>query len=564
MSNIVIIRDTQDLPIAKQIVSQHPGCRVVCFDPVMVDHAYYDGLTKVEYFFWQDCPSYFDLNREANALALALETELRQLSKAYFPDCDVRGWQHLNLYYLLMSLQWYSGLWQEILPMLRGATVHVIICESPSVYYFNSYIPSALLIHQLSQAGIAHQKYYHGDAKAYPPNKILLFQGVADPVDEEFILAHLPTCVYDLIYFHKELKDANKLIINLKAKHFDLPVYSKYTVNLAELETVLPDFGPDIQQQLKHIYTLLWPAIDQFLTRWLPVAADREAQVTHIAKIYQAQLTNWLLISIYFLKCKPSKIILSDHDADFHGPLVSFAQNYNIPVLLLPHAKTIAQVDFAYDNITALTHPMQGNTILSHTKKAVRHIALAYPEKPYFKELRSSGKIKVGLMLNSISLRGVMYCDYNEYMAGIIKIVKWCEAENLSLSIRGKPSYSIVRLLAKHTSANLTEMINCALGEMESFVETCDLCLMYDTPTSGCIEFLKRGIPIVNPIAHTLSYAESTFTSTALIPRADVDSIVTMLTPIVRNETAFDGFRQQQYQNYLNSFGEAQKLSQFI
>ena len=564
MGNIVIIRRSQDIPTAKKILAQVKDCRVLVFDPVMVDLVYYEGIKDVEYFNWAECPAYADLEQECKELAMRMEDRLADITKPFFPDCDLQGWQQLNLYYLTVSLQWYSALWHAITGVLLGQKVHIIVCDNPLTYYFNSNIPALLLIERVKLLQIEFETYHYIESDRPAANQILDLQVELEDVQHETLLTHLPTCVYDLIFFNKELEASEKKVINLQAKHFDMPARAHLSMRITDLAAVWDNLNPIIQTQLQNIYLQLVPAIDQMLALWLKLPEHRQAQVEQIAKVYQAQFCNWILLNIFFFRSKPSKILLSDHDADFHGPIINFAKNNNIPVLLLPHAKTIAQVDFSYKNITAFTHPMQGNVILNRNREMVENVPFIYPEVHQARPKLNRPIKKIGLMLNSISLNGVYYCDYGIYMQGIVQIIQWCQARNLELQIRGKPSYSIVRLIAAHTGFNLNKLVECVLGPIEDFVEDCDVCLMYDTPTSGCIEFLRRGIPILNPLVHQLSLSESTFSSPNFISRKPVVNILADLEPLLLDEDAFEAFRMDQFNRYTQSFENLQRLHKYL
>lgn len=564
MGNIVIIRRSQDIPTAKKILAQVKDCRVLVFDPVMIDLVYYEGIKEVEYFNWAECPAYADLEHECKEIAMRMEERLAEISQPFFPDCDLRGWQQLNFYYLTVSLQWYSGLWTAVLGILLGHKVHVIVCDNPLSYYFNSNIPALLLIERLQQTKIEFETYHYAETNCPAATQILDLQAELEDIQQEFLLTHLPTCVYDLLSFNKELEISQKKVLNLQAKHFDMPARAHLNMRLTDLSAVWDNLNPVIQTQLENIYHQLLPMIDQLLTLWLKLPQHRQAQVEQIAKVYQAQFCNWVLLNIFFFRSKPAKMLLSDHDADFHGPIISFAKNNNIPIMLLPHAKTIAQVDFAYENITAFTHPMQGNVILNRERAMVPNVQFIYPEEHQARAKLNRPVQKIGLMLNSISLNGVYYCEYTKYMDGIVQIIQWCQARNIDLQIRGKPSYSIVRLIAAHTGFSLNKLVECVMGPMEEFVQHCDLCLMYDTPTSGCIEFLRRGIPILNPLVHQLSLSESTFVSPNLISRKPVVNILADLEPLLLDENVFEEFRMDQFNRYTQSFAKLQRLHKYL
>ncbi|WP_338847000.1 hypothetical protein V8J88_24950 [Massilia sp. W12] len=550
MIDVLILRRAADIPAALAILpGLAPGWRALCFDPLVVDHAFFAGIHNIEFFSWPDCPSLELLDGNSHGLARAFEAKLAKLCEPYFPDCDLRGWQHLNLYYLLISLQWYDGLWQRVLSMLQGCRVHLFVCDAPLHYYFNAGLPVLQLEQRLQDLpDTVTELHAYQDDKLDLRQLVPNFPGRLEQSTRPFVLSHLPTCMYDLLYINQQLQASGLAVVNVKARHFDMPVWANQHVELEEFDVLLAQMTPEVATPLQRIEGVLQAELERLLGIWLPEGELRQRQAQYMARTYQAQLLTWVLFTMYLLQTKPICLLLSDHNADFHGPLMSVARNKQVPVLVLPHAKTVARTDFDWPQQIALPHPLQGGPSLDLQQEALPQQCLNYPET---RQLRPVRQVRtVGLLLNSHSLNGVYCCPYSQYMEDMRRIMQWCQEQGLSLRVRGKPSYSLVRLMGMHAGLDLTGQINALQGTIQDFVEQTDVCLMYDTPTSGCIEFLRRGAPIFNPVSRALTATEATFASAELIPRADLETILSQVAALLQQPDELERFRQRQFARY--------------
>jgi hypothetical protein len=93
---------------------------------------------------------------------------------------------------------------------------------------------------------------------------------------------------------------------------------------------------------------------------------------------------------------------------------------------------------------------------------------------------------------------------------------------------------------------------------------TVDVCLMYDAPTTASLEFLKNGIPIVNPTPDSLSPAETLTCDTALVPRGDVAAILRQLDGFLDDTDNLDAFRRQQFAAYVSRQALGVPLRRFL
>ncbi|MGZ5606713.1 MAG: hypothetical protein ACXWE9_07770 [Methylobacter sp.] len=559
MENAIVILNAGDITAAEHIAKDLPAYTVYIFDPMLFDLVAASGLENIRFIPWDNCPLYHQLDAEARAAAFALEAELDLAVRTIAPEVSIASWQHLNLYYLMMSLKWYTALWDELGSVFAGAKVHIFICDNPAAYYFNSFIPSFLLLWYLKSHDIEFSGYSYGEK---PDNTGLIPDLSGENGDQhlEQLLTHLPTCMYDFGYFDQEIRASGKMPINIEARYFSTPIQAHKTLGLVSAEETITTLPEATRQKINAFSEQLAEALDRLLKPYIVIPLYRTRQTQYIGNLYRSQLVTYYQLNRHFTHSKPSKILLSDHDAGFHGPIISFAQQNFLPVLLLPHAKTSADIEFKYDNIIALSHPVQGRDIFDANGRHVINEAIIYPETFNSSSLAGEGIRTVSLLLNAQSLNGIFYTRWADYLDGIRQIVAWCKDNDITLKIRCKPSYSIMSLLATEVGLDIAVLQQNLAESMEQHVENCDLCLMYDTPTSAALYFLKRSVPILNPVVKALSPAELTMINTNVVPQESVEAILRKLKGFKSNPMNFSTFRNAQFSDYIQLFRHARPL----
>jgi hypothetical protein len=87
---------------------------------------------------------------------------------------------------------------------------------------------------------------------------------------------------------------------------------------------------------------------------------------------------------------------------------------------------------------------------------------------------------------------------------------------------------------------------------------------MYDTPTNAGIEFLRVGVPILNPIPAPLSRSEAATVNQLIIPSASVDTILAQMDSFVADENSLQVFCLGQFADYMGLFKSAYALRRFL
>jgi hypothetical protein len=431
--------------------------------------------------------------------------------------------------------------------------------ENPATYYFNSFLPSLPLALYLHAHGIEFKTYEYG-AKAPAVHPIPDFSGEAPAKGSRFVLTHLPTCVYDVDYFGAELRAAGDAAINIESKYWNVPISAQRHIGLADTPSAIKALSSQLREQLDAFTRLTSDELDRRLARQLPLAPYRTRQVEHLVQLGRSQLLTYFELQRFFREAAPFKMLLSDHDTGFHGPLISFAAQRAIPVILLPHSKTIGDIEFSYPDIVALTHPAQGCAIRNAKRETVRNFFIAYPERFSGNSVVGDGLRVASLMLNGLALNGIPFAPLDIYLDGIRRLATWCDSNDVVLKIRCKPGYSIIRLL--HASLGIdAQMLAQSMNEpMEKHLEGCDLCLMYDLPTTGGLHFLRNSVAILNPVVTETANAFRAIVDPALIPPESIDATVQRLDSFRSDPLSFYAFRAAQYHGYISRFQLAQPL----
>jgi hypothetical protein len=460
---------------------------------------------------------------------------------------------------------WYSKLWGQFIDLFAKVKAHIFICDTPGQYYFGSFIPSALLLSQLAQNNINFAGYtYQVLSKDVHLVPNLINDHSATDASAVEILTHLPTCSYDSAYFQDEISKSGFSIINIESRYFNTPLKADINISLTNSETLYSALEIRYKNELNSALEKIKVSLNAFFLKYLTIPNYRERQVEYITEIYRSQLITFFSLCHHFVDHRPTKMLLSNHDGGFHGPLMSLAKKYSIPVYLLPHSKTATNIEFQHKNTTVLAHPIQEMDIFDRNESFVRQSVLLYPEKFTGSNIQSNGIKSVCLLLNAISQNGIYYTPYDIYLSGIKLILDWCNSHNILLKIRSKPYYTLITPLARDLGIDIDILQNATNQSMDQYTEDCDLCLMYDNPTSGSLFFLRNSIPIVCVSIDTLSPEEMMMMNTSLIPMENIENTLLRLKRFVVNPSFFNSFRNDQFRNYIQLFRDAKSLRELL
>jgi hypothetical protein len=562
MNNALLILNAGDIPSALSLHAGLPDCTVYTCDPVLMDQIAAAGLSPIHFLPWHDAPPYHQLDPDAHAAVATFEQQLDAQLQDVLPGLSLRGWQHLNLYYQWLAMRWYSALGDHLAGHLRDCHVHVFVCDKPGNYYFSSFLAPVSVATRLHRAQIPFSAYSYG-APDGDAHQIPDLAGRFPWQGANTLLAHIPTCMYDAAYFHQEIEASNKLLINIPARKFNIPLPAHLQPGLTDTTAVLATLPEAQRGQIAAVIDCIGPALERWLLPQMEAKPYRERQQAELLQSYQAQLVFHFALQRYFEAARPAKMLLSDHDMGLHGPLVGFAQQHGIPVLLVPHAKTVSHVEFAYRDITVLSHPLQGQPVFNAARHMLRNQVLAYPEQVSASQTVAPLRT-VSLLLNAPSLNGVYYTRWDTYLDGIRQLADWCRTHGVRLKLRCKPSYTIVKLLSEQLGMELEELLQNARETMQQHVADCDLCLMYDTPTSALLYFVTAGVPVLNPVVDQFSASEQSMGNASLMPPESLLSTIRHLDDFLADPVSLYAMRGTQFRAYLQLFQPALPLRQLL
>ena len=560
----VIITHEDDIPPALNIISNlEEHYKVFVFDPYLVDKLAIHGISNIELVTIDRIVDYPTLYKVCHSTAFEFEKELEAAAQTIIPDVSILAWQHLNLFHIFLAVRWYSSLWPEVLGRLTGRKLHVFVCDNPAQYYDASFIPSLLLMQVLASTHIGFSAYSYGKKDDYTDLTPDFFGESPEPLACD-IFAHLSTCFYDFRYFNDELAASGKTVIHMRSREWSVPINAVRTIGLGKRETLADRLPAEFLEKEAAFFNCVKDKLDTLLEPYIRTQSYRNRQAAHIANVYTSQLAAYYQLEEYFTRKKPSKILLSDHDAGFHGPIVSFSEKNGIPVLLLPHSRTSGNIEFDGSNMVSLVHPVQGESVTDRNGKRILTHTLAYPESFYPTTVFPAPVKKVGLLLNTLSQNGVMFTRYGSFIAGIKKITQWCKNNGIELSIRCRPHLPLLTVLSGATGMEVGELKQAISVSLVDYAKSCDVCLMYGAPTAGALDFLKHSIPVLNVLDDDLTLHESSTINAKVIPRSSVDAALTMLDTFVSDPANLFDFRNTQFINYINLYNNAYPLRHFL
>jgi hypothetical protein len=559
MQNTLVILNADDIPSAQQIAARVEGTAVLVFDPVLIDRVAAAGLGAPEYLAWDDAPRYQTLSDEAHRLARELGAEMNAIAGPAWAGLDIGSWLHLRLYYLHMALLWYGPLFEALAPRLAGRRLLVPMSEQPQRYYMASFVPALALLMRAQHQGLPFQAFAHS-READTPQRVPRLQGVRAASGEPFLLTHLPTCFYDLPYIHAEIAAAGLPVVDLQARHWSVPVRAATQVELAPLDEMLGEIDTAAVLGIESLCQALAAPLARHLGRWIIATAYRERQATELLATLRAQLVTHALLQRHFAQARPRRLLLSDHDADLHGPLAAWARAQQVPLLVLPHSRTSTDLDFVARDATVLHHPVQGLSVYDVNGQRPAQCAIDLPARLSFDTAVAAPPRRIGLLLNGVALNGVPGADWAGYGRALRPVVDWCQAQGLQVIVRSRPGQTLFRHLADTAGLSAAQLAAGSSGSMADFAQACDLCLMYDAPTSGVLECLNQGVPALNPVTTLLTERERATVHTGIVPRLDVPTTLRLLQQLCRDGEEFLNFRRRQFAAYVEAYGGARPL----
>lgn len=564
MNNIIIVSVKPDIPIALNLYSQISDAEIWVFDPNFLDDLDAAGM---HYGKFIDCIHGIDLvnySKNAERQTILIEKEIGLELEKLIPETEDCHWQYFNLFHQLFAINSFSTLWDKLLMERQSAKFHILIHDTPAQYYSPSFWPSLLLLERLNALNIDFSAYSYNRSDS-TTQLIPTGNNFSADSGRHHAFVHLPTSIYDAKFFEEEINSATSSVLNFQSMHWDVPFSSLRTVSLCASDEALAQLPLATQQSIADTTVTINDILLKTFGTHIRTEAYIVRQANFLAKQYEAQMIFYFSLIKVFSSFPPRKIILSNHDAGLLGPFTSFAKKYNVPIVLLPHAKIFNwSIANSHSNATVLTHPLQGGLVTDLRGKRIVSHSVSYPESQSNSSAPVNSLKTVGVVLNSFSGDGYVLLDTAEYSQGLKKILSWCKKHDIQCRPRVKPAGKCMSWLIDAIGFDRSELIMNAQSVIADFSQDCDICLMYDCPTSGAIEMLRNSVPTINTIFRALCPQEAAIVNTQIVPRETIEETLQRLEFYRTNPNELFIFRNKQFAQYVASFGESLPLRMFI
>jgi len=559
MKEIVLILDAATINLAADVCTNLPECQVYIFDPVLVDKLPIGQFGNVELITAFSGPEYRLMHRNALAAASELEDQFERARVEAGCEISVLGWRTLSYYYFFMLSQWYSALREWLGTRLAGRRLHIFTGDHPAEFYFDSFLPPALLISYLSVRGVecVSHNYTNSQAVIYP---VFDLRDLATEDMTGAVLIHLPTCMYDNRYFFDELRAVGRRLINFRSQHWDVAMDADWQRGLTDPESLLETFDVPTQAAVSAFTATMRSTAARVMLPFFDISNFRAQQSEHFAMKYRSQLISYFGLQRSFDRTPLSRLVISNHDTGLHGPLIAFAAQRGLPVMMLPHSKVGMDIEFRYANLSICTHPIQGQPIRDPDERVLDHHSIRYPEVFRGSSTPGGSLRVVSLLLNDMSLSGMLFAPTEAYLAGIGQMVEWAKRNDVALKVRVRPGGSIIRLLGKLFGMDPVALRGQVDDSMEDYIKGCDICLMYQMPTSAYLHFLRNSVPILNPVVSSHVGAPFALLHPDLIRPESVPTTLSRLDRFIADPSSMHEFSLSQFSSYVNLFQRAKPL----
>lgn len=87
---------------------------------------------------------------------------------------------------------------------------------------------------------------------------------------------------------------------------------------------------------------------------------------------------------------------------------------------------------------------------------------------------------------------------------------------------------------------------------------------MYHTPTTGMLECVQQGIPILNPIAEPIPQRDMSLVNTDIVTPESVENTLIKLNLFYNNPETLNTFTIKQFNQYVSQFQDAHSLRTYL
>ena len=145
-------------------------------------------------------------------------------------------------------------------------------------------------------------------------------------------------------------------------------------------------------------------------------------------------------------------------------------------------------------------------------------------------------------------------------MGSLKALVEVLRAHDVIIKLRARPGQTLYRRIETETGISIQQQRHESQGSMVDWGREVDLCLMYDTPTSGQIEFLKQSIPVAHVVLSDCAEWERSTLNRGIVPSLTLPEAQALRRSLIQDDRAYLAFRQKQFVAYLEAHCQGQSL----
>lgn len=561
MQHSILVNHRSDFMLAQQLLGQLPEAEVLLFDPQLLEHARNLGLPQARLQRWPGNDLNWRVYRAVREEAAALQRRVDHALASQVPEAPGCQWHHYGLFYLLFTLRGYTAIGEQLAAHKPATRLHVLGPQQAFRYGQHSFVPALALMQAFGRAALSGQ-FYSYELPAPPEDQLPdLRQAAATRPD---LLVHLPTCFYDHAYFEGEVLASGQAALNLPSPFYDVALPSLPGTPMESLLALGQRIPAQTLDRIEAVLATLRQLLHEALAPLMASPAYLSMQLQALLEAYRRQLLFFEALEQAFQARPAQQLLISNHDAGLHGPLLSHAQRHRMRVLLVPHAKFFNAPAPELPNALCLSHALQGTAVAGLSGKPVASATLAFPERLSLPETLPRPLKVLGVLLAGVSYNSMCAADMDAYLDGLRRLQQWCDARGIECRLRCKPTDGFASQIAGHLGIDVQQILRQFQGSLADFGAACDLCLGYDVPTSGAIELLRQGTPMLHAQLRPLLPEELSLLNGRIVPLRMLDETLAQLQQWQQDPSSLWRFRRQQHAAYLNLQAEARPLRDFL
>lgn len=565
-----------DLVMAVQLAHQLATDRgtgrpvVTVIDPVMHHYAITQGLSEVQLMVLPD----LDLSLGGGSWSLAatrmvsvaVDEELARL----VPEARGAGWLGHWLRQLHAIVFGFRQVGQALVSRVAGERVHLLLPDLPHRYGYHSYVPALIVQEALRAAGQVPTLYkspqspWHATVlpDAMHDDRVAAEEGLAERVD---LLCHLPTCVYDEALFADEVRASGRAALLLPSQLYDVAAEGLPRTRMETPQRLLERLPVAQREALAATLDRLGGVLAAHLAPLLGKAALVQSQVAAMVDACRDNALVFLTLEQRFAKQPPRTLLISNHDTGQHGGLLSFARRHGMQTLMVPHSKIFNHTLLSSGHdVTCLTHPVQGGEILDLDGNRMPTGVLDFSDDLQVKAAPPRPLATLGIVLNGLAATAICIVDLRLYLQGLAALRQWCAEHGVTCRIRCRPNESAATTVATELGIPEATLLDDQQGSMIDFASGCDLVLGYDQPTSGTIEILRHGMPMMQALCRRLAPEEWRIVDAGIVPQLPVQAILERLSAFHADPLALWQFRRRQLADFVAAGRDGRPLRSWL